>query len=315
MFEPVIITVNGVCQERVVIARDDVTIAAGPKGATLDGAGLSGYEALVTVAAAHRVVLRSLTLLPDGIPGLDLDPGAVVSASALEISEASMGIILRDGSQLSLSASSIMESKETGISNEGGALDITSTTVAKGSSAGVSVDGGSLRMSQCHVDDNDLWGVSVTSAANATITSSSMDRNAVGLFVRLGGSVLTGTATTLNENKGEGVRVWDGSSVLLGIGTTVAANGLSGVEVEGGSILVPQKMTIKANGNHGIEVRDTSLVKSTSGQFPKIYSNAGWGVVCEGAPGDARLSSPGFPATAVFGNAGGQLNCPGYFLP
>jgi hypothetical protein len=314
-FEPAVITVSGVCNERVVIARDDVTLEASSAGAVLDGAGLPGTDPLVIVATAHRVVLSSLTLTPGGITGLQLDPGSAVLATGLEITEASRGIVLRGGSQLTLSASTVLESKQSGISNEGGTLEMLGTTVAKGAETGVGVDGGSLLMSNCHVDDNDAWGVAVMSAGHATITGTSIDRNAVGLLARMNAAVLVGMGTTVNSNRLQGIRVWDGSSVLLGIGSSVAGNSLSGVEVEGGSVLVPQQTTIKGNGSHGVEVRDTSLVKSTSGQFPKIYLNSGWGVWCEGTPGDARLGSPGFPAAAVFGNAGGQLSCPGYFLP
>jgi hypothetical protein len=73
--------------------------------------------------------------------------------------------------------------------------------------------------------------------------------------------------------------------------------------------------TIKNNMGDGISVRDTSLVTATSGVNPVIPGNTGCGIVCETFPGDARLASPGFGAAAVFGNALGQLDCPGYFLP
>jgi hypothetical protein len=314
-FAPVTIDVSGVCNERVLIDRDDVTIQGVSSGAGVDGSGLPGTAALFTVASAHRVIVRNLVLTPDGLTGLRLETGATVTASHLEIEKAGQGIAMLEDSSLAIDNSVVVHSSAVGVANQAGALIMHGTVVAKGASAGVTTSAGYLRMFDCKVYGNALWGVSVASSGAGVLNQTAIVDNAVGLFLRSGASVLVGSGTAIENNTYEGIRVWESSTTLLGVGSTIAKNGANGVTVLGGSVLAPLQTTISKNGQHGIEVRDTSLVTATSGAFPEIQGNAGWGVRCESFPGDARLATPGFPATAVFGNAAGQLSCPGFMVP
>ena len=133
--------------------------------------------------------------------------------------------------------------------------------------------------------------------------------------MRMSASALIGAGSLISDNRGVGIRVWDGSTLNLGINATVEDNLSHGVLVSGNSVVIPLQAIIRRNQGNGIHLRDTSLAGSWVGEEPTITDNTGWGVYCEGFPGDARLQSPGYDLSAVFGNAVGQIDCPGYQIP
>lgn len=313
-FQPVEIVVKGVCKERIVIDRDEVTLRGADATAGLDGSGLAGTEPLVTVNDAHRVVLDTLRLTPTGKTGLRLESGAAVRASGLEIEGADFGVALFPQTTLQLSGSSVFKSAQTGIYGRGAALIVNNCRVYDSGANGITLSGGLLDMFGSASEKNSFHGVSVLDNAVAIIGFSSIDDNAVGVFVRLGGRATLGTGSAVTGNRLEGVRVWDASTLFLGGGAVIEGNGRAGVSAMGASEVSPQQTTIKNNHGDGITVLDTSLVTSPPGASPLITGNSGWGIACESFPGDARLGSPGFGAAAVFGNTAGQLSCPGYFV-
>lgn len=314
-FEPVEIVVKGVCKERIVIDRDEVTLRGADATAGLDGGGLVGLEPLVTVDDAHRIVLDTLRLSPAGLTGLRLEAGAVVSAASLEIEGGGIGVALRAGTSLQLVSSSVFKSIESGIKSQGGHLDLRKCNVYDNGANGVGIASARLEMSSSKVVGNGTWGVSVIDNASATITSTTIANNAVGVFLRVGGHAGLGTGANISANRLEGIRVWDSATLILGAGAVVEGNGASGVWASGASVVVPQVTTIRNNAGDGIAAYDTSLVTSTAGLNPVITGNTGWGIRCEPAPGDARLAAPGFGPAIVFGNGAGQLSCPGFFIP
>lgn len=312
-FAPVTIEVDGVCKERIVIDRDEVTLRGVSPGAGLDGRGLTGTDPLVTVHDAHRVVLETLVLTSADITGLRLDAGASVLASRLQIEGGDSGISAMQNASLVLSSSSVSGVTGTGIGSRGAGLELHDCSVSENGVAGISVSGGLLDVYRSQIVKNAQIGIGLTQNAAATVSASEISDSAVGVYLSTGARASLGS-TRVSGNRLQGIRVWDSSTLSVGSGTTIERNGAAGVDARGASVVVPQGTTIRDNGGDGIRVRDTGLVTVTSGLSPVITGNSGWGVACEGFPGDARLASPGFPPGAIFGNLAGQVSCPGYFV-
>jgi hypothetical protein len=314
-FDPVHITVNGMCKERILIDRDEITLRGADAASGIDGAGVPGTMPLIVVNDAHRILLDTLRLTPAGTGGLRLETGAAVRAWRLMIDGADFGVYLYPDTSLELTSSEVSRSTGTGISSRGGSLIVRTSAVYESGSAGISLSGGVLDMFDSKVVYNKYWGVSLIDNASGNVFSSSISNNFVGCFLRVGGRLMLGSGARVANNEGHGVRVWDSSALLLGANSTIEGNGAGGVHAMGASEVMPQLTTIKNNRGDGIAVRDTSLVTAMAGVNPTITANSGWGIRCEGFPGDARLASPGFGLAAVFANALGQINCPGYVIP
>jgi len=314
-FDRVEIRVKGMCKERIVIDRDEITLRGVDAASGIDGTGVPGTMPLIVVSDAHRVLLDTLRLTPAGTGGLRLETGAAVRAWRLIIDGADFGVYLYPDTSLQMDSSEVARSTGTGISGRGGSLIMRATAVYDSRSAGISLSGGVLDMSDSKVAHNALWGVSLMDNASASVYSSSITDNLVGVFLRVGARVTLGSGAVVANNTGHGVRVWDSSTLMLGTNSSVESNGAAGVHVVGASEVIPLTTTIKNNRGDGIAARDTSLVTATSGVNPTITANTGWGIRCEGFPGDARLASPGFGLAAVFGNTLGQITCPGYVIP
>jgi hypothetical protein len=314
-FDPVEIRVRGMCKERIVIDRDEISLRGVDAASGIDGTGVPGMQPLITVNDAHRIVLDTLLLTPDETVGIRLDTGAAVRAWSVRIEGADFGVDMLADTSLQLTSSEIYKSTGSGILGNGAALILRQTSVSDNGSAGISLTGGRLEMSDSKVVGNKLWGVSLGENASGNIFLSSIENNLVGIFLRMNASLMLGSGAKVVKNEGHGVRVWDSSTLLLGANSLIEGNGAGGVHAIGASVVAPQLTTIKNNRGDGISVRDTSLVTATAGINPTITANSGWGIRCEGFPGDARLASPGFGLAAVFGNTAGQINCPGYVIP
>jgi hypothetical protein len=316
MSGPLTITIHGVCNERIVIDRDDVTIRGASSSDGLEGTGLTGTTPLVTIVGAQRVTLSGLRLTPMGLDGVKIDAGTSLTTHSVEIDGAAFGFVLEPDTSARLSTSNVLNSQQTGILSNGGYLELSGCFINYNSGAGVSMASGILEMYGTTVRGNASWGVSVIDNGTARIYDSTIAENATGLFLRIEASASLGSGTRIADNNGIGVRVWDASTLLLGYQSIVENNDVPGVHVIGDSVVVPlANAVIRNNNGDGIQLRDTSLATSTSGSFPEISGNAGWGVRCEGDPADARLGTPGYPATAVFGNTMGQISCPGFMIP
>jgi hypothetical protein len=314
-FEPVEIVISGMCKERVVIDRDEITLRGKDPAAGLDGTGVPGIQPLIVVNGAHRILLDTLRLTPAGTGGLQLVAGASVRAWKLMIDGAEDGVSLWQDTSLELTSSEVARSTGTGINCRGGSLTMRSSAVYESKSVGVSLSAGVLDMSDSKIVNNKYWGLSLIDNASGIVTSSSITENYAGIFLRLGGRLLLGSRASITSNQTHGVRVADSSTLMLATNSVIEGNGAGGVHVSGASEVIPLATTIKNNNGDGIAVRDTSLVTATAGANPAITANAGWGIRCEGFPGDARLATPGFGLAAVFGNTLGQITCPGFLIP
>jgi hypothetical protein len=160
-----------------------------------------------------------------------------------------------------------------------------------------------------------MWGLSAGDNASVSVFETAITGNLVGVFLTTGATALMGAGNRINDNRAEGVRVWEGSRTTLGGGVVIEGNGGMGVFVTGGSLVQAFDATIQNNQGSGIHLADTSLAGGTLTDKPIITGNAGWGVFCDAPPAVAQVRLPGLPAATILGNAAGTTNCPGLGIP
>jgi len=268
------------------------------------------------VHGAQRTVLQQLTLKPIAPDdGVELDRGAVLTASRLVIADAQRALVVGEGTVADVQDSDFSLSHSSHVIVRGGHLLLAGSTIANGAFTGVSVmGGGTLEFEQNTLQGNANLGVSVAENASATVLESSITDNAVGVFVNTGGTVMIGSSS-IGNNREDGIRVSDGSRVTLADGAIVENNAGHGVFVTGGSLVTAFESNIHDNQGSGIYLTDTSVASGPKLDAPIINGNAGWGVFCEAPPAVAQVRRPGLPAKTVTGNTAGETNCPALGIP
>jgi hypothetical protein len=313
------ITIIGLCTERVVITRDDTTLQGANPGDGLMSPQPQVSAALVRVDGAQRTVLQQLTLKPVAPDdGVELDQGAVLTASGLVIDDAQHALLLGQGTIAEVEDSEFTHSHASQVIVQSGHLRLSSSTISNGAFMGVSVlGGGTLELGQSTLQGNAYWGLSVAGNASATVLDGTdIEQNEVGVVAATGGTVSITSSSTVGNNRQDGIRVSDGSRLTLGGGVIVENNAGHGVFVTGGSLVGAFEANISNNQGSGIYLTDTSIAGGGP-QFdiPIIGGNAGWGVFCEAPPAVAQVRRPGFPAETVSGNTAGETNCPPLGIP
>lgn len=225
----VTITIEGVCQEKVRIHRDNVTLRGASPGDGMQGSAGVDDDWVLSVCQARGIILEQLTLTPhpDTWVGLELTQGAYVSAKNLHITGHKYGVTVGRNSYGFISGSTIEDCKFSCLSaSENG---------------GVKFYSGLIRNSL-------LWGV----------TSSS------GGIVRLGGDEEGDDVFVRNNNIG--AFVTDGGLIQLQK-VIVENNAGDGVVVKGGSNLAIDWSIIQGNSGHGISLSDTSVALGGQNQI------------------------------------------------
>jgi hypothetical protein len=306
-FTPVVITITGVCAERVVIARDDVTLQGAAPGAGLTSP-TTGSATLLTLDGARRITLHQLTLTFSGgnlKRGLELWRGAAASLSNFVIDAADYGVLLHEGTLAEMRDCEIRNSARLQIGVTGGHLGLFGGTIENGGSA-VTVERGTLDAEHVTIRDHAAQGISVLENASALISQVELTGNQWGIAAINGGRATVGPGR-IADNLGDGIIVSQGSTVS--VGSTIIENNFDGVRVEGGSFLQIGNATIRNNRGSGISLADTSLARHTGGSAV-ITGNTKWGISCGPSPAVAQVMPNGFPATAVTDNGFGVTNCP-----
>jgi hypothetical protein len=140
---PLTITIKGLCAERVVITRDDTTLQGADPGDGLMSPGGIETAPLVRVDGAQRTVLQQLTLKPLAPDdGVELDRGAVLTASRLVIADAQRALVLGEGTVADVQDSDFSLSHSSQVIVRGGHLRLAGSTIANGAFTGVSVTAG-----------------------------------------------------------------------------------------------------------------------------------------------------------------------------
>jgi hypothetical protein len=317
-FGPVVITVSGVCAERVVIARDDVTLqgAAPDDGFTSPAAGRG--DALIKLDGARRITIQQLTLSPRAGStdlGMVLERGAATALiSNLVINAVDYpALALFEGSFARIQLSEIHGGgKYVQVSVGASRLELFGVTLENAGGGVFVFSGGTLEADDLTVRGHSGTGIGVSENGSVRILGvAEITGNLIGVAVSSGGMALV-AGGHIADNQFDGIVVSLGAKVTLS--AVVEDNLSTGVRVSGGSAVNFGRATIRNNKGSGISLADTSIAVGGPNQV-FITGNGQWGIYCAPSPAVAQVTSPGFPAANVTGNAAGASNCPSLGQP
>lgn len=288
--KPLEILFHGLCEEFVVIDRDDVTILGSGESSQVKGK--------VTVDGAARVTLRNF-LIRDTPPPKNLffrdgDGLRVVSSRKVTID----GMIVQD-------------TGGRGISIEESSADVIDTTIRRAVSIGIIASASQVNLfGTIESHDSRATGICVTFAGNLLVQPGAVikaNNNPVGFFVEQnsvatltldtqlsvagnhfagilvvgqGAMVFADATITVSDNPGLGVVVGQNANFIPFSGTrpklSVTGNGLGGVQVFfGGIAQLPAGTEITDNRGPGLFV-DSSIARITGS---RITGNQGGDVL------------------------------------
>lgn len=231
------VSINGNCNEEVVVSRDDVWLQSGGPEAGITAP--QGRRNAVSVQGAQRVWLQGLTLT-GGLFTLEADGGASLNAYSLRISGAT-------GSGFYM--------------GNGVAAYVQESYISGNQWSGAHMDGGSqLTLWDSHVTDNVSHGIFVQ-GSSVTLYGTEVARNDAGVGARNARVVIQpggGRSSTIHDNRASGVG--GGASQFYLNSVQVAGNAFEGVGVADGSAAVLDDVTVEGNGGGGVVVRNGSTL-------------------------------------------------------
>jgi len=304
--KPLVITVNGTCNEFVVITRDDVTLEGDSiSGGTVNGPNGNGYPIRV---AANRVTIDRLTVTGglDGILVLHA-ANAVINNSVIQNTSRD-GIHIID-SHARIVSCTIQNAGGHGVNVQNTGVQVNNTQILDNSGSGIySRLNSALNANGNTIRSNGGSGVylymgssaffnSNTISNNGTDSNSNFERN--GILVNE--SRVNLTLNTITNNPGNGVKgVWAGVDMF---NNTVSYNGGGGIWAFG-TTLGMNGDTVTYNQGGGVSYS----VHATGGIFgATIENNAGNGIFLEHASKLILFQPP----TSVMGNSPWGLECVG----
>lgn len=306
---PVVVTITGVCPERVLLERDDVILQGAAPGAGLTSPA-TGEGTLLVLEAARRVTLYQLTLTV--APGshdtaLEILPGSHAHAGNLLVEAAGGGgIVLWDTATADVFDSEIRGTSAPipQVQVSGGHMELSRSTVENGHGAGVAVVRNGSVISDGITIRGNVTGLALSQGSVASLLDADVSANQVGVAVSENASVLLSGTSRVADSDRDGVIASSGA--VLALGGAVIENNQTGVNASGGSH-VQNVGTIRNNRGSGVSLGDTStLVGNPSAS---ITGNAQWGIFCAPPPAVPQVTV-GFPAANLTGNGTGATNCP-----
>ena len=267
--KPLVVVVQGTCNENVTIIRDDVTIRG--EGATVIGS--DPTRATIFLDGARRIVLDNLSVTgaQDGIFG---NRGATFDLRNCSVRSGRIGVVAANGGTAAVDTCDIGPNGQNGILAANSAqLSLTNSTVHDSGREGVvAVRNAHIRVGQdllastvgpVTIRANGGAGLVVTENSAGILIASTLENNAGnGVFVGRGSNAQVGVGSlgvlgpnTIQNNGGTGVGVFQASQALIN-GNTIQLNAGDGVFAEGSSITVISN-TILSNGVKGVEVTNS----------------------------------------------------------
>jgi hypothetical protein len=309
---PIVVTIVGVCPERILIRRDDVILQGSAPGAGF-ASPATGNGTLITLDGARRVTLYQLGLTPAAgshDDALEVLHGAQVHVGNVVVQGAfGPTVSVFDGGLAEVFDSEIRDT--TGpvsqVQVTGSHLQLTGSTIENGQGTGVSVNrGGSLLVDTSTIRGHQSLGVSVADNATATLIETEVSANRRGISVFGNATLQLAGTNRVADSEFDGITLASGANLSMG-GGTIVENNLDGVRAAGGSKIQLASVTIRNNRGSGIALGDTSYLLTVGGS--SITDNAQWGIFCA-APPAAPQVPVGFPTASVSGNGAGATNCP-----
>lgn len=243
---PLVITINGNCDESVSIQRDDVTLqgASSGDGLTLSAAALPAID---VAAGTSGTVVQNMTLDLVGGWGLTC-VNTTVTVNGVVMNDAQIGIVGAVGGRCIVT--------NTEINGPGGA----------GTRGAVIGDQAVLQLGASTIRDVDV-GIYVHSHADVFI------------------GTLGGGPSPLIEDTNIAAQVFNGSNLTLGSGATISNNG-TGIEVFPSSTLgvnlaLSAVTPVVSDNTTGIILHQLSSLTSLLAGVVHVEFNDGFGIVCE----------------------------------
>lgn len=294
----VAITIHGVCEETVNIARDNITL----QGATRDDGirAPSGEPWAVSIKGQHGVRLANLTITQGGIT---IWGGSSVEAEQITVENSSnnIGIIANSGASALLTNVIVRNISGVGVSvGTGGHITLSASEVRNNRIGVFVTDGGSVNVGGTTIENNSGFGAGAVGDGVLAIGGGVVQNNPLGLLVKANSTLVLGpNAVVRNNGTGAELEVGGflhlrGSTLQDNTGIGIIAHTNSIVYLDGGAV-------VQNNGASGVELHDASVVTGIG----SILNNAGWGIYC-GDP-SSRIGTWG--TLQIGTNGQGGTNC------
>lgn len=328
---PLTLVINGICNENISIARDDVTLVAGPGSATINGP--DPTVATIDIAG-NRVLIDGLTV-QGGRNGIVAVAGKTTIQNCTVQNAVYTGIFFRQAFGL-VDNCVVQNNSLTGITVEAGSATIVNSTISANGQDGILVmRAGAARIGITGrstyagniISSNGTNGIQVASNSAAAIGANTISGNGFGTGRLAGQNGINGAsgayldivgANTITGNAGAGVAGGGGSHVTIGdttwglsITNIITSNGGGGVNVGFSSRLGIRAATISKNSGDGVVIwfRSVGVLTSTTTDTVTVSDNTGHGITLN-LGGSLALNQPaGGPFVSVTGNNGFGLRC------
>jgi hypothetical protein len=196
------ITINGTCNENLLIRRDDVTLRGGAAGVIVGQAGVD-IEAAIQIETARNVLIDNLSVSGGALSGiLGIDGAVFFVESCFVESNALEGIVVDLGS------SAVIESSTITNNGAGSLLIDVGVGIKVRHGASAEIDGNT-------VEDNNADGIDVLDGAFAFLENNSIKRNGRA-GVAVSRAVVRGLGNTYLDNSAAAVEVYNVGSYRTG---------------------------------------------------------------------------------------------------
>ena len=254
---PATIVVTGICNENVVIMKDDVTI----QGGTFVGP--DPNQNTIQVTAARRVLITGATVGGARNGVVSYQGGSVTVESSLIQGNAGAGIVANFGSSVVVNSCTIQGNANQGvIATDNAALVLVNSTINSNGETGVRVwKGSSARIGHNlrgeagpNTIQNNRSGIKVYQASQAMIVNNTIQNNR-GDGVLVEGASARLTNNTIKSNW-KGIEVTSAGNARIGInddgsagiGNIIESNQLEGISINHSSAAYMLNNQIRLNG-------------------------------------------------------------------
>ena len=265
-----IISVIGICNENVTIARDYVTL----RGLDPDSSKIIGVpetdpfeESPVTLQGAQFISIENLTIGGGGSSGIGASGSFFTVRNSVIENNGLNGIAAFPGSVARVESNVVQGNNTSGVLCRGAVVQIVDSTIQDNVNNGITVETGCqasvgqtlLGVPGGNTIAGNRTGISAASSGSATISNNTIEENADhGVFSNLGGSVVLRN-NTIRENGIYGVFVNEGSNGRLEFGNTVESDA---PDFSGAAVAVYRNSSLRIRGD-GNTLRTTAPFSSS----------------------------------------------------
>lgn len=280
--KPMVLIVQGTCNENVAITRDDVTLQGdATKGVVING--------------------------PSGQPSIAVRGASRVSLDRLTVRGGTQGITLVGGSNIEITNSDIQYAATQGIGITGtSTVFVVNCNIQNNTRTGINVTQGNVSISNSQISNNAGDGVRAFRGSSVSLNGGSVSTNAfAGVNVQSSEMTITGSTIAGNgTNAAQPVNLRSGVSGLAASitisNTTVRDNAFAGVLAAAGGFLDLRSSTVTGNSGNGVFLYQGAIGNITGpSQISGNLSGADLALMVNstGQLGDGNLTIPSISAS------------------